>query len=110
MVDDTNGSLPRRASAVELPCRRESVANFYRDNRLEHLGNTIDGLGVRTTMDLAEITNDDLVTANLRPIEARRLRAAVDKISKKAPGGAGGGQRKEEEGDGEEEQEQEEQD
>ena len=81
MVDD-NGTTPRKGSTLELSSRRESIADFYRDNRLEHVGSALDELGVRTTADLAEITDDDLVAANLRPLEARRLRTAVNEMSK----------------------------
>ena len=71
-----DGSAP----AVEMSTRRDSVAEFYRDNRLEHVGRRIDGLGVMTTIDLADITDEDLAAAQLRPLEARRFKSAVAKM------------------------------
>ena len=58
-----------------------SVRNFFEANDLEHVGDQINALGVRSTKDLLIIDDDDLSEAGLRRLDVKRFKAGVQSMA-----------------------------
>ena len=58
----------------------KSVRNFYAVNKLEHVGEQITALGVKSTDDLLIIDDEDLSEAGLRRLDVKRFKAGVQNM------------------------------
>ena len=56
------------------------MRNFYAVNKLEHVGEQITALGVKSTDDLLIIDDEDLSEAGLRRLDVKRFKAGVQNM------------------------------
>jgi hypothetical protein len=65
------------ASGLEMS---NSVRNFFAVNKLEHVGEQINALGVKSTDDLMFLEESDLTEAGLPRVDMRRFKAGVQNM------------------------------